>query len=203
MGPDDVVMSALSISQHLAHFQKLSSLFDIFMHNECWFRYARDNEMRALIVVISLVFVVSVSESEAEHNKSWPSYQRSLKPGEWSPVKAELPTWVSIKKADADAPEEFAELIGKWDGWMCRNFATDIKLAIEEVGKDKAQIVYAAGAKSFGKFSERIWSTYDDDEMHGKLVSGSEIIIRRRRDILDIMWFKDSSNWCVGVLERM
>lgn len=134
----------------------------------------------------------------------WPPYQAELLPHRSkSPNAAALPGDVKIVTPTAAVPAELAAFSGRWDGWMCRDWACSTKLAVEELHAKGGTIVYAFANEMRGNYHERMPAVFQNGELTAQSVRNFTVAYSVRPDgNLDAIYFGGGGEWASGVLTR-
>jgi hypothetical protein len=132
----------------------------------------------------------------------WPSFQQSLTAGPSnSPIKAKLPE-IAMGPVAQNTRPELAAFGGIWEGWMCRNRVTDVKIAIHDVSNGEATLTYASGNPSYNNYYSTAAARFDGRTLRGSLSNGAEIILAMRADGNMNIKYQQPENWCTGVLRQ-
>jgi hypothetical protein len=118
-------------------------------------------------------------------------------------VKAEISDDLRLAPAHTKDPAK-AAYGGVWEGWMCRDKVTDIKLAVDSVTDNGATILYAAGSSSFGTYNETLNGRFSNtaELLEAQFGRGDKLYAGMRPDgNLNIKWAL-GDRWCTGVLAR-
>ena len=147
----------------------------------------------------------NLKRTAGEPGTAWPGFMPTLKPGKSnSPVATHLPDNTKIAPPAANLPATRAWWSGVWSGWACRDQADDIKLAIEEVTADRAEIIYSAASGKRKPFVIRVRGWFVRDELRADISSDARVAFRMRSDgNIDFLHTRTHSNgWCAGVLSK-
>jgi len=135
----------------------------------------------------------------------WPDYMPVLGVHQSeSTVLAVLPSDVAIVEPETATPADKSRWSGIWNGWACRGWVCDVKLAVEQVSGDEATVVYSAANEQLEPFSQRTAGRFYDDELIVPLRTGSRLILRMRNNSTMEMMLqrKDSRLLAAGVLSQ-
>ena len=157
----------------------------------------------ALASVAAVLLLAACQTTSGSTTYSWPSFQSGLRPGlSSSSVKAELPP-IKLTPANPAIDPTHIAYGGEWKGWMCRNRAVDLQIAITDVTDEGATVSYASGSKSFGAFTHPpITAHFSGDVLRGTFNNGVGLILGMRPDgNMNVKY--DSDNWCTGILRNV
>jgi hypothetical protein len=160
--------------------------------------------MKRLTQLFLLTSVLALTAAPALAT-DWPGFQSGLKPGRSSSDEiAKLPNDVNISKPGNDVPSAISGLSGIWDGWMCKNAAGSVSVAVENLKPAGGTMVYAFASTKFGQKPSS--KRFDVKLINGNELQGNwdnaTITIRQRPDgNMDIRWDLDA-NWCTGILAK-
>ena len=97
-----------------------------------------------------------------------------------SPVAAVWPDDVVLHAPDGALSPDKARWSGRWTGWAWQGRLCDIKLAVESVTAEGAEVVYSRGAALLGKLCERLTMRFAGNELRATLGNGVEFFLRMR-----------------------
>lgn len=117
----------------------------------------------------------------ASAQSNWPDYIGSLTPSQSeSPVAAVLPADLVISSPAAALAPDRSGWSGHWNGWACRAWACDVKIAVEHLSQDEATIVYAIASARLQPVTQRATGKFVKDELLVRLNTGSQLVLRMR-----------------------
>jgi dienelactone hydrolase len=157
--------------------------------------------LRTFALVLCLFGVLGSARAQT----AWPGYMPLLTAGASdSPTEAKLLTDVVIVTPDTALPQALVRWSGIWQGWGCLERRCDVKLAVEQVSATEARIVYAASTGPQSSFVERVTATLIGEEIHSKLRTGSQLILRLRADgdMEYTLWRNNTNLLAAGVLTQ-
>jgi len=136
---------------------------------------------------------------------AWPDYMPGLAPAlSESPIAAVLPNDVVVVAPDALVPPEKARWSGIWQGWACRGWQCDIKIAIEKVSETGATVAYAGASAGQGLITDRADGRFVDGELRLRLRTGANLVLRLRTsgDMEMSLWRPANQLLSAGVLSQ-
>ncbi|MET4576795.1 alpha/beta hydrolase family protein [Ottowia thiooxydans] len=124
-----------------------------------------------------------MAASAVQSQGVWPADISQLRAGpSESSILAELPADLAVEPpSTALNGNPNARWSGIWQGWACRFYQCDVKVAIEKLSGDTATVVYA-GANSTQRITQRGQAQFINSELKMKLRNGVDLLLRLRED---------------------
>ena len=158
--------------------------------------------IRARYIIAAVIAAAVPGVASAATNWS-PNQEPRVSPSENA---AELPSNITIPRPPSDLPARLSAFIGRWEGWLCSNAATDAKIAITVVSEQGAQLVYASASGTRKSQWWRSTPSWIDGELVGDFGTSSRLTLAMRQDGHLNIRTQDKTNdknFCVGVLTNM
>ena len=152
----------------------------------------------ALIVGASAISLASCSSLA----QAWPSGIEKLEPAvSQSKFKATFPT-APVVPPDASVSPEKAKWSGKWEGWACKDFSCDAKLAVLSVTNEGAKIAPGWAGNSAASPTRIRDAVFVGNELH--VLEGDPRWYYRMRKAGDIEVLRttDAGGMGYGVLNK-
>lgn len=135
----------------------------------------------------------------------WPNYISQLEHDTTeSTVLAVAPADVVILPPDKSVSTDKARWSGAWSGWGCAARTCDVKVIVESVTQDGADIVYV-GASAPSRLTQRTQAKFFGGELTAPLSTGSFISLRMRSGsdkVAEFVIHKDGTLRAAGVLSQ-
>ena len=151
------------------------------------------------------LLAAAVRPADACSSDEWPEFQPRLdaSPSN-SQVTAVQPT-LPLSPAPTGTAAERAEYGGLWKGWMCRNKACDVAVAVARVTNDGAEVEFSSGDGRYGRFSNTLSMKFEEggEVLCGEFPSGQALMLGLRGDgQMNVMWAHPGKWWRSGIMQR-